>query len=343
MNIYSSVDGQNIDKIITLFNSVYINASNKDIKFYLLIDKFPKELPYIPDYINNILIIKEVNMDENWTKLVIDFNTHFYKLASWCKNTMNFARFLFFKVFPDVDRVIYLDWDMIVLNDINELKQDYDDKDNMIVCSCSGENLFNNVFDPKFKYSSNYRSMYAKSKYEKIKYHRVGKVLDYLNISYNTFFNTTGFNAGFYIVSKNIFDEQLLFNHIKKLIIIQKKYNCFNFGTQVVMNLMNITNRKLINKKWNHLPMLDNTINSLDELYIIHWNGKFKPWNSIAKENQIWFEYYLKVYPDFKDNNLLNNIKAFSNNNKKVKKIKTKEIKKSSKKNNNNLLMYLVN
>ena len=342
MNIYSSVDGQNIDKIITLFNSVYLNASNKDIKFYLIIDKYPKDLPYIPDYIKNILIIKEINMDENWKNLVINFNTHFYKLASWCKNTMNFARFLFFKVFPEVDRVIYLDWDMIVLNDIYELKQYYDDKDNMIVCSCSGENLFNNVFDLKFKSSSNLKSIHAKSKFEKIKYHPVGKVLDYLNISYNTFFNTKGFNAGFYIVSKNIFDDQLLFDHILKLIKIQKKYNCFNFGTQVVMNLINLSNRKFIDKKWNHLPILDSSIKSLDELYIIHWNGKFKPWNSTAKENEIWFDYFLKVYPDFRDNNLINNIKVFSNNNKKVNKIKIKEIKKSSV-DNNKLLRFLAN
>ena len=30
MNIYSCVDGSNIDKLIILFNSVYINASKKE-------------------------------------------------------------------------------------------------------------------------------------------------------------------------------------------------------------------------------------------------------------------------------------------------------------------------
>tara|TARA_B100000161_G_C33549465_1_gene414652 strand:- start:374 stop:1399 length:1026 start_codon:yes stop_codon:yes gene_type:complete len=339
MNIYSSVDGNNIDKIIALFNSVYINTNNKNLKFYLIIDKFPKELPHIPEYLNGILNIKEINFNEKWEELLSEFNTYFYKLAKWCKNRMNFARFIFFKVFPEVDRVIYLDWDMIVLEDIYKLSEDYNDKENMIVCKCSGENLFNNVFDSKFKCSTNYRSLYAKTRKEKIKNHTVGKVLDYLKISYEDFFKTTGFNAGFYIVSKEHFNDEFIFNHVQKLINVQKRFMCFNFGTQVVMNLMNIKNRKFIDKKWNHLPILDSSINNLDNLYIIHWNGKDKPWNSVAKENEIWFDYYLKVYPDFKDRNFIKNINEFS---------KTDEPKKIVKKykrinNNSNILKLLQN
>ena len=98
MNIYSSVDGNNIDKIIALFNSVYINTGNKKLKFYLLIDKFPKELPHIPEYLKEILTIKEINFNKKWEELLTEFNTYFYKLAKWCKNKMNFARFIFFKV-----------------------------------------------------------------------------------------------------------------------------------------------------------------------------------------------------------------------------------------------------
>ena len=62
MNIYSSVDGKNIDKLIVLFNSVYINANKEkqsELKFYLLVDKLPDELPFIPEYLEPILQIKE--------------------------------------------------------------------------------------------------------------------------------------------------------------------------------------------------------------------------------------------------------------------------------------------
>ena len=55
MNIYSCVDFKNIDKIIILFNSVYLNADKskrEQIKFYILVDdkpilnhKIPSEIP----------------------------------------------------------------------------------------------------------------------------------------------------------------------------------------------------------------------------------------------------------------------------------------------------------
>ena len=67
MNIYSTVDGNNIDKIIILFNSVYENSNNKnDLNFYLLTDKIPDTLPFIPDYLSKKLQIKELFLDEEW-------------------------------------------------------------------------------------------------------------------------------------------------------------------------------------------------------------------------------------------------------------------------------------
>ena len=51
MNIYSSVDNTNIDKIICLFNSVWINSNitrRNELKFFLLVDVIPEQIPYIP-------------------------------------------------------------------------------------------------------------------------------------------------------------------------------------------------------------------------------------------------------------------------------------------------------
>ena len=99
MNIYSSVDGNNIDKIIVLFNSVLINADSKkkeQLKFYLLVDKLPNELPFIPDELKSILEIKELELNTAWRNTLNQFNENFYKKSNWCKSDMNFARFLFF-------------------------------------------------------------------------------------------------------------------------------------------------------------------------------------------------------------------------------------------------------
>ena len=298
MNIYSSVDGKNIDKIIVLFNSVYINANKEkqsQLKFYLLVDKLPNTLPFIPEYLENILTIKELKLNKIWEKLLDDFNNYFYKSSKWCKSNMNFARFLFFNHFPEVDRVVYLDWDMIVLADIFELEKVYNSKKNMIVSKCGKQTTFTNIFTPEFRYSTEMQSLYL-SKKLRLKNHKASKILKYINLDPYYMGQVQGFNAGFYIVSNTHFEENYLINLIRKLIEAQKHFSCFNFGTQVVMNLMVVNDRIYIDKVWNHLP----NANDNYSLKIIHWNGTEKPWNSKLYTNNIWYEYCFKVYPEYK-------------------------------------------
>ena len=295
MNIYSCVDGNNIDKIIILFNSVFLNTKCQDsLKFYLLVDFIPEELPYIPNYLKEILTIKKLEIDNRWKELLKNFNEHFYKQSSWCNNNMNFARFLFFKNFPEVDRVIYLDWDMIVLADIFEIKEEYNNFKKIVIAECGNQNIINNIFKTEFIMKKDYLAIISRNK-NILKTHQIPKVLNFLNIDYNDVLKNNGFNAGFYIVSNIHFEEEYLINLISNLINVQKKLNCFNFGTQVVMNLMHVDNRLFIDKIWNHLPNL----NDNSKLKIIHWNGKDKPWKNKEYSSKIWFEYCNIIYPNF--------------------------------------------
>ena len=210
MNIYTSIDGKNIDKIIVLFNSVYINANKEkqsELKFYLLVDKLPDTLPFIPEYLEPILQIKELELNDIWSNLLNDFNTYFYKSSSWCKSNMNFARFLFFNHFPDVDRVVYLDWDMIVLADIFELNSEYNSTDNMIVAECGKQTTFSNIFIPDFRYSTTLQSLYLSRKLQ-LDNHKSSIIFKFLNLDPFHMGKTQGFNAGFYIVSKEHFNEE---------------------------------------------------------------------------------------------------------------------------------------
>ena len=296
MNIYSSVDGSNIDKIVALFNSVLINANKErqnELKFYLLVDKFPDSIPKIPIELESKLLMKELNLTPNWVKTLEEFNNVFYKKSSWCKNNMNFARFLIFTHFPEVDRVVYLDWDMIMLADIFELEEKYKCYNDMIVANCGTQTLYSNIFVPEFRFATNFKMLYARSPLERLKYHRCNVIFKYIGIELESVFND-GFNAGFYIVSKNHFEENFMLELLRKLIKAQTKFGCFNFGTQVVMNLMHLNNRQFVEKEWNHLP----NIEDLHSLKNIHWNGNKKPWNSRSDNNKIWIEYYLKVYPE---------------------------------------------
>ena len=147
MNIYSIVDHKNIDKIITLFYSVYLNSDERkeNLKFYLITDKIVIDDIKVPKELINKIKIRTLVFNERWKSLLDDFNKYFYKGSTWCKNNMNFGRFLFFEVFPEVERVIYLDWDMILLGNIFELKNEYDSY-RMIVSECGIKNiLFTNI------------------------------------------------------------------------------------------------------------------------------------------------------------------------------------------------------
>lgn len=332
MNIYSSVDKNNIDKIICLFDSVYINSENKNsLKFYLITDDIPNILPYIPDYLEEILEIKKVIFDDRWNNLMKSFNKSFYKQALWCKNNMNFARFLFFKVFPEVDRVIYLDWDMILQADIFELKPEYEQYDKMVIAHSDKNVISTNIFTEFFRKSLSYMDLFHSKGNKKI-----DKVFDVMQVDKKSR-NVEGFNSGFYIVTRSHFEDKLIFDIISKLIKIQKSYQCFNFGTQVVMNFLCIDNRIYISKLWNHLPKIDD----IPKIKNIHYNGDKKPWhNYLLPENKVWFDYYDRLYPEWKLN--LKSIEESKEeyNNKKVSKnkIDSKKIK-----NNSRLLKYLSN
>ena len=286
MNIYSIVDHTNIDKIVTLFTSVYINACEKkeDLNFFLITDKIKKENINIPECLIGKIRIKCLIFNDRWKKLLKDFNKYFYRGSTWCKNDMNFGRFLFFQVFPEVDRVVYLDWDMIVYGNIFELDRYYNKTNKMIVADCGQKNLLvSNILIKK--YHLNYIKNINLSGNQTI------KILGYLNINPNILKKVNGFNSGFYIVSRHHFEDNYLYNLIRKLVIVQRKFYCFNFGTQVIMNLMHVNKRFFINRYWNYMPHN----NSTENIKIIHWNGKLKPWNNDVYLKHIWEEFYNKT------------------------------------------------
>ena len=279
MNIYSCVDSKNIDKIFVLFYSCFLNSTNKDsLKFYIVTDSNSYDISNIPNNIKHIIKIKYVEFSDIWLQKLKDFNENFYQNSSWCKNDMNFARFLFFKVFPDVKRAIYLDWDMIVQGDIYELIKDYNSYEKMVASNISGKSIYHNIFNIKFK-----GNMYSKNPI------KINKVISLLNTDAKTLTTIPHFCAGFYIISDFHFEENYMLEFIQNLIDIQKKFKCFNFGTQSVMNLMHLNNRIFVDRLWNLTPDKDD----INKIKIIHWNGHSKPWNDKEKEiNKIWWIYF---------------------------------------------------
>lgn len=295
MNIYSCVDSKNIDKIIVLFYSCYINSSKKDkLNFYLLIDE---EVNFndIPSCLN--LKIKVIKLNNEWKNIHEQFEKYFYKQSSHCKHIMNFARFFIFDYFPEIDRIIYLDWDMIVQTDIFKLEEYYN-KNNLVVAETQkdkyfgGNCVFLNIVDAyhlkNIELKKYYLLLKNKQSIAGITHNTKNLKKKYINTITNTLnknniyinLNNKTFNAGFFITSKDIFNSEYLMNLIKNIINIQIKHNYFRFGTQVIMNLLS-NNIIFVNEDWNKNDE-SNTTN------IIHWINKTKPW---CNDNPIWFKY----------------------------------------------------
>jgi lipopolysaccharide biosynthesis glycosyltransferase len=285
MNIYSCVDSDNINKIFVLFYSIFKNTKHFDkLNFYIITDNNIKEK--IPDFLENKLNIKIINFTNEWKEILNQFNKHFYDRSSWCQSDLNFARFFFFTLFPDIDRVIYLDWDMIVQEDIYKLIKFYNN-DNPIVCKLYNKwNIRQNIINEKLKIDET--------------------LIKNIEIDFNVkdLMNKDSFNSGFYIVSKKHFEMKLLSTLINKLINIQSEYKVFKFGTQVIMNMLfnsNLEKNIFIDYRWN-------TNKISEKSYIIHWCGHKKPWDS---HDTIWYNYFNELY--FTKNNDVN-IKKINRN-----------------------------
>ena len=295
MNIYSCVDSKNIDKILVLFKSCYRNSSEKEkLKFYLLVDKLNYSIE-IPSELK--LEIRPLNFnflrDNGWLDINNEFSNYFYKQGSKCNHIMNFSRFFIFEHFPEIKTAIYLDWDMIVQDDIFKLYNNYkncNDNNIFIVSERKKWNIASNIlnydeligkiFDKKIKNLDVNSVKLLKIEMNKMWLNNISKYQKIINeiLPFNINLNEKTFNAGFNIVNNKIFNLELLKNLILSLIEIQKSYCCFRFGTQVIMNLLT-SNVEFVESKWN---------NSDYSSSIIHWSGPNKPWDT---NDKIWLKY----------------------------------------------------
>lgn len=289
MNIYSCVDSKNIDKIIVLFKSCYRNSSEKDkLKFYLLVDKLNDSIE-IPSELKLEIRPLDFNFlkEDGWLEINNEFSKYFYKQGAKCNHIMNFSRFFIFEHFPEIKTALYLDWDMIVQDDIFKLYSNYKscNVNNTFIVSESKKwkNIATNILNYDEIIGKNLNVNSIKLINQQINSMWLNSVIKYQNkineISpFNINLNEKTFNAGFNIVNNNIFNLVSLKKLIVSLIEIQKKYCCFRFGTQVIMNLLT-SNIEFVESKWN---------NSDYSSSIIHWSGPNKPWDT---NDEIWLKY----------------------------------------------------
>lgn len=275
-NIFLISDKNHMKGFFAVLKSIKLNTKNyKNIKINIIIydnkeyyikeiDKILenkieyeiKELIQYPEYINELKDnINIVNNDKH-----VD-------------NILNFSRFFIPLIYSNIDLGIYLDVDMIVLNDITNIYNIYE-KNNKKIIKFNKDEVFLDNFNCASVLNRKLNSMNFNKK---------------LNIDGNEL----GFNAGIYIFNLKKWKEENLTNKCLNIMKDHKKNNLFNGGTQPILNLIYYKKCINIDSRWNKTDLGWKKIH-YDELkknYILHWTGMRKPWKKDGLNKKIWNEY----------------------------------------------------
>lgn len=263
VNIVMSCDQNQFVGVLATVNSIckYSNKKYNEINFYFLVNKdeknildnLIKKVPYEIDY-----NIKEINNDND-----IQDNIRVNSKISNVDNIMNFIRFNFTEELPKLNKILYIDADIII-------------KDNII----------------KLYHSCNIN----KSPFYAVKTNSFKNTGDIYDLSsYNP--NADYFNAGLYITSLKYWKE----NNLKfKAIELMKQHKksktgLFKLGTQPILNILFHDNFTKINEAWNTgglgYKKVDN--NKIKNAKGLHWTGPKKPWKKDGLYKELWEPYNL--------------------------------------------------
>ena len=265
-------DNSHIDGLLAIINSIIINIENKDklknIMFNILIyENKNKILNIINNKFNNIINYRIEQFQDYPTHITFlknNIRVRGGKKFKYIANIMNFARFYLTKIFNDIDICLYLDTDMIVQTDIF------------------------NLFD---KY-------YPKTKEEIDKFYVASPlIMDLEMFGYDKNLNMTGkgFNAGINLINFEKWKQNDYTKQIEDIIMKNKnnKNKLYNLGTQPIMNLIYHNKCTDMDEKWNvrglgHTKVSENKIKNA---FILHWNGKYKPWMKDGMNIKYWIKY----------------------------------------------------
>ncbi len=267
-NILLSLDSNLFIPSLTLINSI-VKTNEKNIRFFILVaekkeeyrkmlEKNFKNYEFNIEKFNDVDDFREIIavLKENATK-----NQHIF-------NIMNFARFYLPIVFKKIDKGIYLDIDMIVRANFDNLLKEFDyiNKDFYLASplnmECENMNLDKQGYTGK------------------------------------------AFNAGFMVWNLKKYRDEKMINEVKELIHYQKENNAWKLGTQPILNIIYYKKVIDLDKNWNCKGFGKITekeseekskLKQAENAYVIHWNSKTKPWDSDEVAGYKYWKKYLLV------------------------------------------------
>ena len=187
-------------------------------------------------------------------------------------NIMNFARFYLFEILPTLDKIIYLDADVIVQADIEELWLLAQLDQHIIACVPSGIGSYNYIGS----------------------FYRNAAQLAHID-SAESFFN-----AGVYVTSLQGWRDQNILCQVEYWMVAHKNEpkGLFELGTQPILNLIFYKDYEHLPPEWNVIGVGDKeyiTLNykNLEGAKILHWKGFNKPWLPNGYFKNFWNPYDL--------------------------------------------------
>jgi len=273
VDILLSSDRNQYVGMFAVINSIAKNTRNvNNIRFHLLIKEGEyKECnnlvkKHFPTYNINIKEFSSQFLKKN-IKVTRHGNPEYVNRVS---NLLNFSRFYFGTIYQDLNKVIYLDTDMIVQGDICE--------------------LYNTALqDDKYILGAVKVSSYSKWK----GFNTMAKEFKHID------FKKDSFNAGMLVINLNKWREEKIQDKLEHWMLLHKnnvyKEGLFTYGTQPLLNLVFYNNFEKIDPKWNFYRLGHGNETAPDELIkkmkILHWAGSRKPWLRSGYYKQYWQKY----------------------------------------------------
>eukprot|EP01135_Chromosphaera_perkinsii_P005778 Nk52_evm3s361 gene=Nk52_evmTU3s361 len=274
--------------MIGVLNSTYSEASDKGrLKFHvmtideenvrLLTESFEKYLPTGLTQAIEYSIFPEKYAKELKVKVYVALR------AGNLDKPIVYARYFFHKIFQDLDKVIYMDNDVVVKRDIVPMWEiDIGDKPIAAARLCRDTALFKT----QFYYDTPGISSHAKAK-ELLKYDK----------------HSCSLNNGVLIYNLK---EWRKTNYEQELVAWTKansEIKLWGLGSQPPFNLVFYKNYFILQDKWNLMDVAGLVHDYVDRIpktrfseefenaVIIHWNGEYKPWHGEGPGARYWLRY----------------------------------------------------
>ncbi len=239
-----------------------IENANKDYNYNIYILYVKGEISE-----NNVKLIKGLEKD-GFNIEFVDVKNELEKIAKKLKTRDYYTNTTYYRLFvsnlfPDYEKMIYIDSDTIVLGDVSEL-YNIEIGDN-IIAGCTDESV---VVTPVFR--EYVEKVIGVDSYEKY------------------------FNAGMIVINLKEYKKQKMFEKFLKL------NDDYYFAVAQDQDLLNVLCKDKVfylDLGWNKMPIKDENYQKLN---IVHFNHGFKPWyfDGVLYEEYFWK--YAKSSPFYK-------------------------------------------